>query len=132
MDVILIRDLTRRCIVGVRENERSEKQDVLVSLWLYTDLRGAAASDRLEDAVDYSVLKKQILGMAEESRFFLVETLAEAIAGIALRHPAVRRVRVRVEKPTALRFARSVGVQITRRRGDKGPAAGAAAVRSER
>ncbi len=117
MDRILIRDLRVRCIVGVRDEERREKQDVTINLILYADLRKACRSDRLEDSVDYSALKKRILAMVEKSDFFLVEALSEAIAQLCLEERKVRRVRVEVEKPSALRFARSVGVRIMRSRG---------------
>lgn len=117
MDRILIRDLLVRCIVGVREAERHEKQDVLINLWLSADLRAAGASDRLEDTMDYSALKKRILSHVEGSKYFLLEALAQAVAEICLDEPAVQRVKVRVEKPTALRFARSVGVEIVRKKG---------------
>ena len=115
-DRILIRDLLVRCIIGVREEERRQKQDVIINLSLRVDLRAAGRSDRLDDSVDYSGLKKKILAHVEESRYQLIEALAEAIAGVCLREPAVRLVKVRVEKPGALRFARSVGVQIVRRK----------------
>ncbi len=120
MDRILINDLLVRCIIGVHEEERGEKQDVVINLAITTDLRKAGRSDRIEDALDYSALKKKIVAMADNSRFFLVEALAEAIADICLEDSAVSQVQVRVEKPTALRFARSVGVEITRKR-EKGP-----------
>ncbi len=116
MDRILIRGLLVRCIIGVTEEERRQKQDVLINLSLGLDLRSAGKSDRLEDSVDYSALKKRILAHAEGSRYFLVEALAESVAEICLSEPAVLRAKVRVEKPTALRFARSVGVEIERKR----------------
>jgi FolB domain-containing protein len=116
MDSILISDLLVRCIVGVNDDERREKQDVVINLSLSADLRKAGKSDKFEDAVDYRDMKKRIMALAEASRFFLVEALAEAIAGLCLEHPAVLQARVRVEKPSALRFARSVGVEITRER----------------
>jgi FolB domain-containing protein len=116
VDRILISDLLVRCIIGVREDERLEKQDVVINLALSTDLRRAGISDRFEDAVDYRAIKKRVLEMAENSHFYLVEALAEAVAGICLEHPAVLQAQIRVEKPSALRFARSVGVEITRER----------------
>ena len=116
MDRILISDLQLRCIIGVDEKERSDKQDVVMNIALVTDLRKPGRTDRLEDAVDYRAIKKQIVSMVEQSRFFLVEALAEAVAGVCLEHPAVAEVVVRVEKPLALRFARTVGVEITRTR----------------
>jgi FolB domain-containing protein len=117
-DRILITDLLVRCIIGVRDVERREKQDVLINLSLSTDLRKAGASDRLEDSVDYRALTKQILGMAERSQFRLVEALAQSVADICLGHPSIEEATVRVEKPGALRFARTVGVEIVRRRPD--------------
>jgi FolB domain-containing protein len=116
VDRILIKDLLVRCIVGVNEDERTEKQDVVINIALTTDLRPAGTSDRFTDAVDYRAIKKRVYAMVEESRFFLVEALAEQIAAICLEDPRVQQVQVSVEKPTALRFARSVGVEITRTR----------------
>ncbi len=116
MDRILIRDLLARCIIGVRDEERRQKQDVLINLSLSVDLRLPGKTDRLEDSVDYSALKKRILAHVEASQYKLVEALAESVAQVCLQEPGVRRVKVRVEKPTALRFARSVGVEIVRRR----------------
>ncbi len=121
MDRILISDLLVRCIIGVGEEERRERQDVLINLSLSTDLSKAGRSDNFDDAVDYRDLKKRIVNMAEHSAYHLVEALAEAIADICLIHPAVSQVQVRVEKPGALRFSRTVGVEITRDRRKKVP-----------
>lgn len=116
MDRILIKDLLVRCVIGVHDEERRDKQDVLINLSLSADLQKAGTSDRLEDSVDYRALNKQILSMAESSRFHLVESLAQAVADICLGNPSIKEATVRVEKPGALRFARSVGVEIVRRR----------------
>jgi FolB domain-containing protein len=116
MDRILISDLLVRCIIGIRDEERRDKQDVLINLSLLVDLRKAGTSDRLEDSVDYRALNKQILHMAESSQFHLVEALAQAVADICLGHPSVQEATVRIEKPGALRFAKNVGVEIVRQR----------------
>ena len=116
MDRILIKDLLVRCVIGVRDEERRDKQDVLINVALVTDLRKAGASDRLEDSVDYRGLNKQILSMAEHSQFRLVEAMAQAVADICFGNPSVQEVIVRIEKPGALRFARSAGVEIVRKR----------------
>jgi FolB domain-containing protein len=116
MDRILISDLLVRCIIGVRDEERREKQDVLINISLFADLRKAGKSDHIGDTTDYSSLKKQIIKTAENSHFFTIEALAESLAEICLTSPAVSEVLMRVEKPSALRFARSVGVEIIRKR----------------
>jgi dihydroneopterin aldolase/D-erythro-7,8-dihydroneopterin triphosphate epimerase len=116
MDRIHIRDLALRCIVGVYPEERREKQDVTVNITLHADLRRACKSDRLDDTVDYKRIKKGVVALVEASRFQLVERLAQAVADLCLRDRRVRRVDVRVEKPAALRFARTVDVEISRSR----------------
>ena len=116
LDKIYIRDLKFRCIVGVFPEERREKQDVIVNLTLWADLRQACVSDAIEDTVDYKQIKQEILLHCEQSAFALVEALAQSIAEICLTNPHVQQVQVAVEKPTALRFARTVGVEIVRSR----------------
>ncbi|HEV57298.1 MAG TPA: dihydroneopterin aldolase [Phycisphaerales bacterium] len=117
-DTICIQDLRFRCVIGTNEDERRDKQDVIVNITLFADLRRAAASDRLDDTINYKTVKKAILAMGEASRFQLIETLAERIADLCLDQPLVERVQVRVDKPGALRFARSVAVQIERSRSE--------------
>lgn len=116
LDRIHIRDLLVRCIVGIYEGERLEKQDVVINITLYADLRKACRSDSLEDTIDYKAIKKKVIAAVEASSFLLVERLAERIAEVCLENPSVRRATVLVEKPGALRFARTVGVEITRER----------------
>jgi D-erythro-7,8-dihydroneopterin triphosphate epimerase len=116
VDRILIRDLRARCIIGTNDEERREKQDVTINLALSADLGDAGTNDSMDDTVDYRVLKKKILALVESSHFFLVEALAQAVADVCLGEPKVRTARVQVEKPSALRFARSVGVRISRTR----------------
>lgn len=116
MDRIVISDLVCRCVIGVEEWERREPQEVLVSLSLAVDLTPAGRSDRIEDALDYRALKKRVLAEAEASSFHLIEALAERVAAICLENERVEEVQVRVEKPGALRFARTVAVEISRRR----------------
>ena len=116
MDRILIRDLGLRCIIGVYAEERKERQDIVLNLVLAGDFSAAARSDDLADAVNYKELKKQVMALVEASRFQLIETLAEHLAELCLRHPRVQQVTVTVDKPGALRFARSVACEITRTR----------------
>jgi len=116
MDRIHIRDLALRCLIGVFPEERREKQDVIINIVLECDHRAAARSDKLEDAVDYKSIKKNVVALVEVSRFNLIETLADRIAALCLENPRVSSVTVTVDKPGALRFARSVAVEITRTR----------------
>lgn len=118
MDKIHIRDILLRCIIGVNDDERREKQDVVISVTLHADLSKAGASDDFADTVDYKAVKQRIVALVEKSSYYLVEALAEAIARECLSIDRnVRRVDVLVEKPGALRFARTVGVEITREAG---------------
>jgi len=117
-DRIIIRDLLARGVLGINDWERDQPQDILVNLTLFADLRRAGFSDDIADTVNYRTITKGILAMVESSSRFTVEALAADIADLCLREPGAVRVRVRVEKPGALRFARSVGVEIERSRDD--------------
>ncbi len=113
-DRIYIQDLLLRTVIGVNDEERRDRQDVLIDVVLDVDTRAAGASDRIEDAFNYRTLTKQIIHLVEDSQFFLVEKMAAEVASLCLADARVRQATVRVEKPGALRFARSVGVEITR------------------
>ena len=118
-DQIEIKDLLVRAILGINDDERENRQDVVINLTLETDTRPAGGSDDIRDAVNYRTIAKRVIDLAERSRYFLVERLAEEIARVCLlADERVQRVRVCVEKPSALRFARSVGVTIVRDRSD--------------
>lgn len=119
-DQIEIQDLLVRGIIGVNDWERQQPQDILVNVILFADLRRAGESDDIDDTVNYRSVTKQLIEHIEAGQRFTIEALAADIARICLKQPGVTRVRVRVEKPGALRFARSVGVEIERRAEDFG------------
>ncbi len=115
-DQIHIKDLLLRTIIGINDEERRNRQDVLVNLTLEVDARQAGQTDDIQYTVNYRTLAKQIIQLVEGSQFYLVEKMATEIARICLADPGVRRAIVTVEKPGALRFARSVGVTVERGR----------------
>lgn len=116
LDKLHIRDLMLRCIIGLNDWEREKKQDIMINITLYADLKTACQSDNIEDTVDYKTIKQKVVDMAEASSYMLVERLAQHIADICLENPRVQRVKVAIGKTGALRFARSVGVEIIRDR----------------
>lgn len=120
MDKVIIRDLLVRGIIGINPDERVKKQDILVNIVFYTDISRAAESDDIVDAANYKDVSKKVFDFIEASSFLLVERLVTEIARLILTDFPVSRVQVRVEKPGALRFARSVGIEIDRVREDFG------------
>jgi FolB domain-containing protein len=118
MDKILIKDLLLRGIIGINPEERVNKQDILINMVIYTDIRKAAASDDIADAVNYKSITKRIIAHVEESPDYLVEKMVTDIARIVITEFDVERVQVRLEKPGALRFADSVGIEIERTKED--------------
>lgn len=116
MDRIFIRDLALRCIIGLYPEERTNKQDVIINVTMETDLSAAGQSDDLNDTVDYKAIKLEILDFVENSSFNLIESLAEGIAAICLKDSKIQSATVTIDKPGALRFCRSVAVEVTRSR----------------
>jgi len=113
-DRIIISDLHLRGILGINDWERQHRQDIMINVVLEVDTRAAAASDDIEDSLNYRTLTKTIATLVDGSSFQLIEALAEAIARLCVCEFGAATARVRVEKPGALRFARSVGVEIER------------------
>lgn len=118
MDEIIINDLLARGVIGISDRERERPQDILINARLYTDTRRAAETDDIADCVDYSKIARKLLAHAETAARHTVEALAADLARLCLEEPGVQGVRMRVEKPGAVRFSRSVGVEIERSRED--------------
>ncbi|QKK03709.1 MAG: dihydroneopterin aldolase [Pseudomonadota bacterium] len=116
MDIVFISDLEIDTVIGIYDWERKIRQTVKLNLEMSADIRGAAASDRIDDALDYKAVSKRLIAFVRDSRFELVETLAERCAEIVLREFPVDWLRLRLEKPGAVRGSRSVGIQIERGR----------------
>jgi FolB domain-containing protein len=117
LDRILIRDLLVRGIVGINPDERTNRQDILVNVTMWADTRPAAASDDIADAVNYKTVSKAIIAHIEQSSPFLVERLAADLVRLCFESDSrIQAVELTVEKPGALRFARSVGLTIYRQR----------------
>lgn len=117
LDRVIIRNLLVRGIVGINPDERENRQDILVNVTMWADTRPAAASDSIDDAVNYRTVSKAIIAHIEQSEPYLVERLAADLVQICFETDSrVQAVELTVEKPGALRFADSVGVTIYRTR----------------
>lgn len=118
MDKIFLSQLSVECIVGIWDWERRVKQTVIIDVELAADIRKAAATDHIDDTIDYKRVAKRLLAFVGESQFQLVETLTEAIARVIVTEFGVSWVKVRLNKRGAIRGARDVGIEIERRSED--------------
>ncbi len=117
LDRILIKDLSVSGILGINPDERVNEQEILVNSVLWADTRPAAASDNIDDAVNYRTITKALIAHIRDGKPMLVERLAQELVDICFDlEPRIKQVDMTVEKPGALRHARSVGISITRRR----------------
>lgn len=114
MDIVYIRDLKIDTVIGIFDWERRIRQTVSIDLEMATDIRKAAASDDIKDALDYKAVAKRLIAFVSESEFLLVETLAEKVAAIVLTEFNVPWLRLRLSKPGAVRGSQDVGLIIER------------------
>ena len=119
MDKVFIEDLLVRGVIGVTDRERANPQDIVCNITLFTDIAKGGESDNIEHCVNYRTVAKTVFAHVEKVARYTVEALATDIAGICLGFEGVHEVTVRVEKPGAVRFSRSVGVEIHRKRDEK-------------
>ena len=114
MDIVFLHELKVDTVIGIWEWERKIRQTVVIDLEMAADIRKAAASDNIDDAMNYKLVAKRVQQFVADSEFQLVETLAERIASIVVDEFGVSWVRVKLSKPGAIRGARDVGVVIER------------------
>ena len=118
MDRIYVHALKTEAIIGIYDWERQVKQTVVVDIEIGADIRKAALSDSIDDTLNYKRVAKHVLAFVEQSKFHLVETLAEHIAMLILADFGVASVHITLSKPGAVRGSRDVGVILDRNRGD--------------
>jgi len=116
MDKVFITDLVARGIIGVNDWEREKPQEIRINIILFTNINKAGKTDDIKDCVNYRTISKKILYHAENSNRLTVEALATDLANLCLEDSRIHKVQVRVEKPGAARFSKSVGVEIERER----------------
>lgn len=114
MDIIFIKDLKIECVIGIWDWERATTQTVRVDLEIGTDISKAAASDDIDDTLDYKALSRRLQEVATAGSFGLVEKLAETLAQVVLKEFGADLVKLTLNKKGALRDARDVGVMIER------------------
>ena len=114
MDRVFVENLTVETVIGIFDWEREIRQAVSLDLEMEFDIRNAAATDSIDDALDYKAVSKRLIRFIEQSDFQLVETLAEKCAAIVLSEFPVQRLRLKLSKPGAVRGSSAVGVIIER------------------
>ena len=114
MDIVFLKDLRIETVIGVYDWEREIKQTVVLDLDMSADVAKAAASDHIDDTLDYKAVAKRLIEFVEQSEFQLVETMAERCAQIVREEFGVVWVRLTVNKIGAVTNAKDVGVIIER------------------
>lgn len=114
MDIVFIRDLKVDTVVGIYDWEKRMRQHVVLDIEMGADIARAAETDAIEDTLDYKAVAKRVHQFVQESRFGLVETLAEKVAGLIMGEFKVPWVKVTLNKPGAVSGSKSVGVVIER------------------
>jgi FolB domain-containing protein len=114
MDKVIVKNLAARGIIGVNDWERVKPQEILINITLFGELKKAGDTDDIEESINYRTVAKKAQSLAENCQRLTVEALAADIANYCLEVNGVKKVKVRVEKPGAVRFAESVGVEIER------------------
>lgn len=114
MDIVYLRDLRIDTVIGIFDWERRTTQTIILDLEMSADIARAAASDDIKDTLNYKEVAKRLIEFVGQSRFQLVETLAERCAQIIREEFGVRWVKLTLNKKGAVRGADDVGVIIER------------------
>ncbi len=113
-DKIFIKELRIPCLIGIFDWERKKKQIVSIDLEFPSSILKSAKSDNIRDAADYKKIAKRTIDYVSSSKFYLIEALIENLAQVLLKEFKLKEITLQVEKPGAIRGARTVGIRITR------------------
>jgi FolB domain-containing protein len=116
MGTIRIQDLALKAIIGINDWERRKKQKIIINIEIEYDASKAIRTDHIKYALDYKSITKEIIKKVEKSEFLLLEKLTAFILNLVMKHRKIRAARVRVDKPGALRFSRSVSFELSKKR----------------
>lgn len=116
MDTIYIRNLALEALIGTMKHERNQKQPLLLNISFSGDFSKAGKSDDLYDSVNYREVEEKVIALVENSSFFLLEALAENIAGELLHFDKIKEVTVTIDKKGAALKAESIALSITRKK----------------
>ena len=122
MTIIRVKDLSLSTLIGFKPHEKKHKQDVIIQIELEVDTSAAEHNDdyQSKDFYDYRSMTKSIIKLVEESRYDLLEALTSRVLEEIMSNPLVKKARVEIEKPHALRYSRTVSVEKSaERNGDK-------------
>lgn len=114
MDIIFLDEIRCTCVIGVWEWEKAIEQNLLLDIQLGTDIRPAAASDKLEDTLNYKQVANRVIDFAAENQFELIETMVERVAELIMQEFGIKWVKVRLNKGGAVKNVTSVGIEIER------------------
>jgi 2-amino-4-hydroxy-6-hydroxymethyldihydropteridine diphosphokinase len=114
MDIVFIQGLKIDTIIGIYDWERKIRQDIVLDIEMSFDIKKAGKSDKIELALNYKDVSKRIITFVKNSKFKLIETLAEKITEIIITEFNVEKVKLTLNKGEALTGAKGVGVIINR------------------
>lgn len=116
LDQIILNKIRCQCIIGTLEWERKQKQEVLIDVILFADLKEASLSDKITDTVDYKIIEEKITHHVANSNYFLLEKLAGSISEICLNYDKIKEVKVKTTKTGTLDLAKEVSIEIFRQK----------------
>lgn len=114
--VIKIKNLPLRTIIGFNDWEREKKQDVVINASIEFDISKAVETDTVDDSVNYKSVVKKIIAEVEQSKFYLLEKLADHVLNLIMRNKKILAATVEVDKPHSVRFTESVSVVVSESR----------------
>jgi len=114
LDIVFIEDLRIDTIIGIYDWEREVKQTIALDIEMAFDNAAAAASESIDDALNYKAVAKRMIAFTAESQFQLVETLSERLVEIIMDEFGVPWCRLKLSKLGAVTGSKSVGIIIER------------------
>lgn len=110
---IHIENLRLRTFIGIKEDEKKNRQDVIINIWIHYSADKAVQSNEIEEALNYRTVTKKVVKHVESGRFLLLERMTEEVLSVVMESPQIIWAEVKIDKPGALRFSDSVSISLS-------------------
>jgi len=115
---VLIKDFIIFEIIGIHKNEKINKQKIIFNIVINVNQNIYPDENNLGSIVDYEKITNKLENLVKNKKYNFLESLAEDSFEEIFSDKRINSVKIKIEKPDAIKNAQSVGVEVFKSRSD--------------
>ena len=115
---VFIKDLIIKEIIGIHKHEKLKKQKIKFNIVMDINQNTIPFERDVESIIDYEKITKKIINLTKKKKYNFLESLAEDSFKEIFEDKRINSIKIKIEKPEAIKNAGSVGVEVFKNRKD--------------